>query len=113
MRPHGKTKLGFFPLPAPEAERLKNCLAFASEFSALDPCVGDGVAVSSASAENPLPAARRAFSQPLPHQSRHALSPLRSAIVRPRFSTIGRYCPLELRPLVGAPIKCYYITLLG
>jgi len=44
MRPHGKTKLGFFPLPVPEAERLKNCLAFASEFAALDPCVGDGVA---------------------------------------------------------------------
>jgi hypothetical protein len=44
MRPHGKTKLGFFPLPVPEAARMKNCLAFASEFSALDPCVGDGVA---------------------------------------------------------------------
>ena len=44
MRPHAKTKLGFFPLPVLEAARLKNCLAFASEFSALDPCVGDGVA---------------------------------------------------------------------
>jgi hypothetical protein len=44
MRPHGKTKLGFFPLPVPEAARLKKCLAFASEFSALDPCVGDGMA---------------------------------------------------------------------
>jgi len=44
MRPHGKTKLGFFPLPVPEATRLKNFFAFAPEFSALDPCVGDGVA---------------------------------------------------------------------
>src|SRR6266849_3209718 len=44
MRPHGKTKLGFFPLPVPEAERLKSCLVAGSEFSALDPCVGDGVA---------------------------------------------------------------------
>jgi len=44
MRPHGKTKLGFFPLPVAEANRLKNCLAFTSEFSAVDPCVGDGVA---------------------------------------------------------------------
>jgi Uncharacterised methyltransferase family (DUF6094) len=44
MRPHGKTKLGFFPLPMAEAERLKNCLALASEFSALDPCVGEGLA---------------------------------------------------------------------
>jgi uncharacterized methyltransferase DUF6094 len=44
MRAHGQTKLGFFPLPVAEVARLKNCLAFASEFSALDPCVGDGVA---------------------------------------------------------------------
>ena len=44
MRPHGQTKLGFFPLPVPEATRLKHCIAFASVFSALDPCVGDGVA---------------------------------------------------------------------
>src|SRR5712692_10429710 len=44
MRPHGKTKLGFFPLPLAEGDRLKNCLAFPSEFSALDPCAGDGVA---------------------------------------------------------------------
>jgi len=44
MRPHGKTKLGFFPLPVLEVGRLKNCLAFPLEFSALDPCVGDGVA---------------------------------------------------------------------
>ena len=44
MRPHGKTKLGFFPLPVSEAERLKTCLVSGAEFSALDPCVGDGVA---------------------------------------------------------------------
>jgi len=47
LRPHGKTKLGFFPLPTPEAERLRRCLTFASEFSALDACVGDGVAFTS------------------------------------------------------------------
>lgn len=44
MRPHGQTKLGFFPLPIVEANRLKNCLVFPEQFSALDPCVGDGVA---------------------------------------------------------------------
>jgi SAM-dependent methyltransferase len=44
MRPHGQTKLGFFPLPVAEAKRLKNCLVFPERFSALDPCVGDGVA---------------------------------------------------------------------
>ena len=44
MRCHGKTSLGFFPLPLREAQRLKNCLTSASAFSALDPCVGDGAA---------------------------------------------------------------------
>ena len=44
MRPHGQTKMGFFPLPVAEASRLKNRLAFPERFSALDPCVGDGVA---------------------------------------------------------------------
>lgn len=37
MRPHGQLKLGFFPLPAAEAERLKNWLTFPERFSALDP----------------------------------------------------------------------------
>ena len=44
MRLHGKTSLGFSPLPLREAQRLKNCLTSASAFSALDPCVGDGAA---------------------------------------------------------------------
>lgn len=44
MRPQGQTNLGFFPLPVPEAMRLKNRLTGESEFSALDSCVGDGVA---------------------------------------------------------------------
>lgn len=43
MRPHGKAKLGFFPLPTIEANRLRSCLTFPSEFSAIDACVGDGV----------------------------------------------------------------------
>jgi tRNA1(Val) A37 N6-methylase TrmN6 len=44
MRPHGKIKLGFFPLPSTEAGLLENWLRFPNEFSAVDPCVGDGVA---------------------------------------------------------------------
>jgi hypothetical protein len=47
MRPRGQTKLGFFPLPIAEAKRLKNWLAFPDRFSAVDPCVGDGVAFRS------------------------------------------------------------------
>ena len=44
MRAHGQVKLGFYPLPPAEARRLKNWLSFSEQFSALDPCVGDGVA---------------------------------------------------------------------
>jgi hypothetical protein len=44
MRLDGRTKLGFYPLPKLEAERLRKCLVFPPDFSALDPCVGDGVA---------------------------------------------------------------------
>lgn len=44
MRPQGQTKLGFFPLPVCEAKRLKKWLTFPERCSALDPCVGDGVA---------------------------------------------------------------------
>jgi len=44
MRPHGQIKLGFFPLPIAEANRLRDWLTFPERFSALDPCVGDGVA---------------------------------------------------------------------
>ena len=36
MRPHGQTKLGFFPLPIAEAKRLQSWLTFPERFSALD-----------------------------------------------------------------------------
>ena len=44
MRFQGQAKLGFFPLPVAEACHLRQWLDLPSQFSALDPCVGDGVA---------------------------------------------------------------------
>jgi len=45
MRNAGRLKLGYYPLPHSEAERMRRLLSFPSEpFSALDPCVGDGSA---------------------------------------------------------------------
>jgi hypothetical protein len=44
VRMFGQAQLGFFPLPTAEAKRLRNWLSFPTQFSALDPCVGDGVA---------------------------------------------------------------------
>ena len=39
--PTWSNEVRFFPLPIAEVQRLKNWLAFAEQFSALDPCVGD------------------------------------------------------------------------
>ena len=44
MRFQGQAKLGFFPLPPSEAIRLRRWLSFPEQFSALDPCVGEGAA---------------------------------------------------------------------
>ena len=44
MRFVGKSRLGFYPLPLPEAQRIRRFLLFPGSSSAVDPCVGDGVA---------------------------------------------------------------------
>lgn len=45
MRNQGRLRLGFFPLPLKEAQRIGACLRYsASPFSAIDPCIGDGSA---------------------------------------------------------------------
>lgn len=46
MRIAGRLKLGFYPLPVKEADRIRGRLQYPEEFAALDPCVGDGVAFS-------------------------------------------------------------------
>jgi SAM-dependent methyltransferase len=41
----GKSRLGFYPLPLSEAQRIRRFLLFPDQpSSALDPCIGDGVA---------------------------------------------------------------------
>jgi SAM-dependent methyltransferase len=43
MRLAGRTRLGFYPLPFPETERIRGFLEFSDkQCCALDPCVGDG-----------------------------------------------------------------------
>ncbi len=45
MRLAGRERLGFYPLPLPEAERIRRFLRFSDQqCSVLDPCVGDGAA---------------------------------------------------------------------
>ncbi len=53
MRLAGRERLGFYPLPIPEAERIRRFLAFPDKHCcALDPCVGDGVAFAEITADN-------------------------------------------------------------
>jgi SAM-dependent methyltransferase len=40
----GKSRLAFYPLPLSEAQRIRRFLLFPESSSAIDPCVGDGVA---------------------------------------------------------------------
>ncbi len=45
MRFQGKSRLGFYPLPLSEAQRIRKFIWFQdAPSSAIDPCVGDGVA---------------------------------------------------------------------
>jgi SAM-dependent methyltransferase len=45
MRLEGKVKLGFYPLPVTEADRIRRFLRYSENMcSAIDPCIGDGVA---------------------------------------------------------------------
>jgi len=45
LRFEGKSRLGFYPLPLSEAQRIRMFLCFPdAPSSAIDPCVGDGVA---------------------------------------------------------------------
>src|ERR1017187_10898913 len=45
LRFQGKSRLGFYPLPFSEAQRIRRFLLFPdAPSSAIDPCVGDGVA---------------------------------------------------------------------
>ncbi len=54
MRNAGRLKLGYYPLPLSEAQRLRDQMAFPGEpFSALDPCVGDGGAFDTLVEQSP------------------------------------------------------------
>jgi hypothetical protein len=45
MRNAGRLKLGYFPLPIEEAQRIRALLVVSASYAALDPCAGDGTAL--------------------------------------------------------------------
>ncbi len=50
MRIEGRLRLGYYPLPLPEAERIRKHLQLTPGFVALDPCVGEGHALAAITA---------------------------------------------------------------
>ena len=47
MRLASRQKMGFYPLPVPEAERIRKFLQFPDhQCCALDPCIGEGIALA-------------------------------------------------------------------
>ena len=54
MRPVAKLKMGFYPLPLPEAERIRRFLRYPeNSCAAIDPCIGDGTAFAVITGEAP------------------------------------------------------------
>ena len=45
MRSAARLKMGYYPLPESEAEKLRGLLSFAGPASVIDPCVGQGTAL--------------------------------------------------------------------
>jgi len=45
MRNAGRIKLGYFPLPIEEAQRMRALLVASAPYAAVDPCAGDGTAL--------------------------------------------------------------------
>ena len=53
MRPAGKLKLGYFPLPSEAAVRIRRFLRPpVSQYAALDPCIGDGGAFATIASDD-------------------------------------------------------------
>jgi Uncharacterised methyltransferase family (DUF6094) len=50
VRIEGRIRLGYFPLPLPEAERVRQHLLLTPRFVALDPCIGEGPALEAITA---------------------------------------------------------------
>ena len=97
MRIAGKLKCGFYPLPLSEAETVKRWLEFPlGEFSALDPCIGDGVAFARITAGSK---SRRLGIELDAYRAEQARSLVDSVI---QGSCFDVHCPADTR-LVAVP----------
>lgn len=52
MRNAGRLKLGYYPLPTPEAQNIRSLLTVTRPYAAIDPCAGDGTALLEITADS-------------------------------------------------------------
>jgi predicted RNA methylase len=54
MRSAARLKMGYYPLPESEGEKLRALLSFATQASVIDPCVGQGTALRTVTSGAPI-----------------------------------------------------------
>jgi hypothetical protein len=54
MRNAGRLKMGYYPLPESEGEKLRSLLTYTQPASVIDPCVGQGIALHLVSRDAPV-----------------------------------------------------------
>jgi hypothetical protein len=90
-----RIRCNYYPLPLRETKRIRNLLQFPSEpFSALDPCVGEGIAFSTITRES---SARR-YGIELDAYRAEQAAPLLTKIIQ--GNTLETHCPVESFSLI-------------
>jgi hypothetical protein len=90
-----RIRCNYYPLPLREAERIRNLLQFPAEpFSALDPCVGEGIAFSTITRDS---SARRYGIELDAYRAEQAAPSLNRII---QGNTLETHCPAESFSLI-------------
>jgi len=85
-----KVRCSYYPLPLREAERIRNLVQFPAEpFSALDPCVGEGIAFAAVTRDS---TARR-YGIELDAYRAEQAAPMLTKIIQ--GNCLETYCPVE------------------
>jgi hypothetical protein len=90
-----RIRCNYYPLPLREAERIRNMLQFPSEaFSALDPCVGEGIAFSGITRDS----SARCYGIELDAYRAEQAAPLLTRIIQ--GNSLETHCPVESFSLI-------------
>lgn len=90
-----RIRCNYYPLPLRETERIRNLLQFPSEpFSALDPCVGEGIAFSTITRDS----SARPYGIELDAYRAEQAAPLLTKVIQ--GNSLETHCPVESFSLI-------------